>query len=230
MAQLLKRRLALGVALVALLAGGTAVALGATGGGTNRSGSHRTKANREDSLLPAAARYLGMSVVQLRQDLKSGKTLGQIADATGGRSEAGLIAALVAAREARMKKQQAKLPVQVTALVKLPGGRRQHSARRESVHAAVLSYLGLSHEALVAELHRGKSLAEVADATPGKSSAGLTEAILAVGAKRLEAAVAAGRLTKADEATRLTALRAHVVTLLARKHAAKRSHGATASG
>ncbi len=46
--------------------------------------------------LDAAATYLGLSESALRTQLKSGKTLGDIADATSGTSKAGLIAALVA--------------------------------------------------------------------------------------------------------------------------------------
>jgi hypothetical protein len=44
----------------------------------------------------AAATYLGITTAQLQTDLQSGKTLAQVADATAGRSSAGLIAALVA--------------------------------------------------------------------------------------------------------------------------------------
>jgi hypothetical protein len=50
--------------------------------------------------LLTAASYLGIDEQQLRTDERSGKTLGQIADATGGRSATGLIAALVATRRA----------------------------------------------------------------------------------------------------------------------------------
>ena len=43
--------------------------------------------------------YLGITAAQLQTDLKSGKTLAQVADATSGKSSAGLIAALVAAEK-----------------------------------------------------------------------------------------------------------------------------------
>lgn len=46
--------------------------------------------------LDAAATYLGLSESALRTQLQSGKTLGEIADATSGTSKAGLVAALVA--------------------------------------------------------------------------------------------------------------------------------------
>jgi hypothetical protein len=46
--------------------------------------------------LDAAATYLGLSESDLRAELQSGKTLGEIADATSGKSKDGLVAALVA--------------------------------------------------------------------------------------------------------------------------------------
>ena len=46
--------------------------------------------------LDAAATYLGATVDALRTQLQSGKTLAQIANATSGKSAAGLIDALVA--------------------------------------------------------------------------------------------------------------------------------------
>jgi hypothetical protein len=49
------------------------------------------------------AHYLGISPAQLRSELQSGKSLAQIADATGGKSAAGLIETIVAARRARLK-------------------------------------------------------------------------------------------------------------------------------
>jgi hypothetical protein len=47
--------------------------------------------------LSAAATYLGIGNVQLRTDLRSGKTLAQITAATAGKTQAGLVEALVAA-------------------------------------------------------------------------------------------------------------------------------------
>ncbi len=52
--------------------------------------------------LSAAASYLGLSQSQLFADLQSGKTLGQVADATSGKSASGLIAAMVAAEQTEL--------------------------------------------------------------------------------------------------------------------------------
>jgi hypothetical protein len=47
----------------------------------------------------AAAGYLGMSAAQLQSELESGRTLAAIASATSGKSESGLIDAIVAAKQ-----------------------------------------------------------------------------------------------------------------------------------
>ena len=51
------------------------------------------------SLRITAATYLGLSVTALRDATRAGKSLGQVAQETGGKSEAGLIEALVAVRK-----------------------------------------------------------------------------------------------------------------------------------
>jgi hypothetical protein len=50
----------------------------------------------------AAASYLGISETQLFTDVRSGKTLAQIASSTSGKSTAGLIAAMVAAQKSQL--------------------------------------------------------------------------------------------------------------------------------
>lgn len=52
--------------------------------------------------LEAAASYLGLSTSELFQDLRSGKTLAQLANATDGKSATGLIAAMVAAEQKQL--------------------------------------------------------------------------------------------------------------------------------
>lgn len=73
--------------------------------------------------------------------------------------------------------------------------RAAHRARaraRDLVTAA--SYLGLSTAALSSELQSGKTLAQIANASSGKSASGLIEALEA--AKRAKLAKAAARLPK----------------------------------
>lgn len=225
MTRLPKRRIAVLVALVAVLAGGTAVALGATGGSSSRPHHGRHGARRHAPLLGAAASYLGVSAVQLRADLRSGETLAQVAASTPGHTEAGLIAALVAARSHALT---AGLSERIATLVKTPGGR--HSGTRSPrgpLREAALQYLGLTPAQVAQQLRSGKSLAEIADATPGKSADGLIEAVVSAARARLEAVASAGHLTPAREAARLAALRERVTRLVNRTRpvAAARTSG-----
>lgn len=90
-------------AAVMLVGGGTAVA--ATRGGHGPGGP-----GGPGDPLAAAASYLGISESTLQSDLKSGKTLAEVANATSGKSASGLIAALVA-------KEESDIESRVTALV-----------------------------------------------------------------------------------------------------------------
>jgi hypothetical protein len=113
------RKIKLGVLaalLVALAAGGGAYAAARHGGSTKAAASGSlsigsfvsTKAGGSACSghgpgrgpgggddVAAAAAYLGLTQATLQVDLASGKTLGQVADATTGKSKDGLIAALV---------------------------------------------------------------------------------------------------------------------------------------
>lgn len=62
------------------------------------------------------------------------------------------------------------------------------------------AYLGLSTDTIVADLKAGQSLGQIADATAGHSSAGLVAAYVSALQTKLDAVVAAGKLTTAQEA------------------------------
>jgi len=79
---------------------------------------------------------------------------------------------------------------------------------------AAVSYLGLSPDQVKAQLASGKSLAQIADATPGKSAAGLTDALVAAVKTKLDAKVAAKELSAADEAAFLAKIRPKIVMLV----------------
>jgi hypothetical protein len=83
------RKLMICIAVVALLAGAAAAVVTAAAPATH---------HRRGTLATAAA-YLGLNRTRLRSELHAGKTLAQIADASSGKSEAGLIEALVAAKK-----------------------------------------------------------------------------------------------------------------------------------
>src|SRR6478609_1220216 len=76
--------------------------------------------------------------------------------------------------------------------------------------ANAASYLGITQAALETALQSGKTLAQVADVTSGKSAAGLIDALVAAEKTELAAAVTAGRLTQAQADQIATGLTAHV--------------------
>src|SRR2546422_636538 len=85
------------VCAVALLLGGAAVAA-VTATGQSSHSHHQPRRHLVVGArdLAAAASYLGVSTATLAAELRSGRTLVQIANATSAHSSAGLIAALEA--------------------------------------------------------------------------------------------------------------------------------------
>jgi hypothetical protein len=161
-----------------------------------------------------------MPASQLRSQLAAGKTLGQLAAATPGKSEAGLVTALVAAAKLRLQSDSAKLPARMQALVRgRPAPNATAHRTRVALRASALSYLGVASATLLAKLHSGMTLAQIADATPGKSAAGLKAALLAALKQRLDAKVAAQALSPTAEQRRLAHLESRLGALLQRSHA-----------
>ena len=85
------------------------------------------------------------------------------------------------------------------------GGPHEHFGELD----AAASYLGLTEAELETQLESGKSLAQVAK-DRGKSVDGLIQALVDQATKRLDAAVAAGRLTKAQEQQILSGLKQRI--------------------
>jgi len=162
--------------------------------------------------LAAAATYLGLSQSELQTAIQSGKTLAQIADATSGKSAAGLINALVVAEQTELaaavtagKLTQAQadqvtstLKERFTNFVNGTGPLHHGHGGGGDDFAAAATYLGLSQSQLQTALQSGKTLAQIADATTGKSAAGLINALVAHEQTELAAAVTAGKLTQAQ--------------------------------
>lgn len=213
-----------------MIAGGAFAAVSATGEGSgSRRADHRhamKRLHRHDLL--AAAGYLGVSSDQLERELGSSESLAQIAQAHAGKSAQGLIDAIVAARRARLAKVAARLPSRVGAEVNAPArllrsgagghagalGASRVATRLRSVAAG---YLGLSAGQLQRELQSGKTLAQIADATPGKSSAGLVDALVAARKQQLARALAAGNVTQARAARRQSRLDRRMSAIVRRK-------------
>jgi len=82
------------------------------------------------------------------------------------------------------------------------------------IGSAVTSYLGLQRAQIRADLAAGQTLAQIANATPGKSSAGLVSAIMAPIKTKLDAAVTAQKLSATTESTILSHLNAKVTAVV----------------
>jgi hypothetical protein len=196
-------------AVAVLAAGGALAAVSATGQGNDakRGARHGNAARARSRDLATAATYLGLSTAELSGQLRGGKTLAQIAaNSGGGRSAQGLIDALEAAKRGKLAKLVANIPKRVSAEVQRPGGpggprSGPHLSARARLHAlftrrrrlgdAVAAYLSSTPAQLERQLASGKTLAQLAAATPGKSEAGLVTAVVA--ALRRTPAVAAAQ-------------------------------------
>jgi len=92
-----------------------------------------------------------------------------------------------------------------------PGG-FHHYGHIDGLDAAA-TYLGLTAAELRTQLEAGKTLAQVAQ-DKGKSVDGLIQALVDDEQKKLDAAVAAGRLTKDQEQSILSDLKQHITDLV----------------
>ncbi len=174
----------------------------------------------------AIADYLGLTAAELRTQLEAGKTLADIAK-TQGKTVSGLEDAIVADAKAHLDAAVAdgkltaaqasamlvELKAHVDDMVTHVGpGPRGHGGPGHHGPigiAAVTDYLGLTGAQLRTQIESGKSLADVAKAQ-GKTVSGLEDAIVADATKTLDAAVAAGKLTAAQETAMLAELKSHV--------------------
>jgi predicted DNA-binding protein (UPF0251 family) len=173
---------------------------------------HHLEAGLED-----AAAYLGLSEDALMEQLRSGKSLADVAKAQD-KSVDGLVDVLVKEEKARLDQAvkdgrltdaqrdqiAANLEKKVTAIVNAQPpsldfkfGRGSFLPSRGANLDEAATYLGLSEDALEQQLRDGKTLADVAKAQ-GKSVDGLVDALVADEKKELQEAVDDGRLTDAQ--------------------------------
>jgi lambda repressor-like predicted transcriptional regulator len=188
------------------------------------------------------ATYLGLKPADLATQLRSGKSLADIAKAQGKTVE-GLKTAITdaatkqldaAVTAGRLSKDQetkllAGLASHLDDLVNGvhkrirgfrgpggPGGMRHGFGFGTGLVAGaqdVAAYLGLKPADLVTQLRSGKSLADIAKAQ-GKAVEGLKTAITDAARKQLDAAVTAGRLSKDQETKLLADLASHLDDLV----------------
>ena len=178
----------------------------------------------------APPRYIGITPEAVEQGLRSGKSLGQLAT-EAGKTEAGLVQALTSAANAGLEER-------IALAVKQPGGGLRGLQRHgHRLRIAAAGYLGLTPAALAAQLHSGRTLAQIADTTPGHSRAALIDVLVAV---RLAEAPAAhlmkpaakgsakrakrSKTNRRSPAGRTARIRRRVSALVDHGHVSKQSH------
>jgi uncharacterized protein YidB (DUF937 family) len=185
------RRLIVGAAVLAVVTGG-GVAIGATQFG---SPSEESQAVVDD-----AAQQLGVSPSALSNALKQ---------ALIHRVDAAVAAGRLTKEEGDALKDRIR-----SGSVPLFGfgghGEYRHFGEGLAVAA---KYLGITEEQLRAELGSGKTLAQIARAK-GKSVDGLVDTLYDAAKKRLDQAVADGKLTKEREQEILGGLRDHITAMV----------------
>ena len=157
------------------------------------------------SYFTAAATYIGITEAQLRAELGTDKSLADVAIAHG-KTRDGLIAALTAAQQQDIatlvdQKGIGARPKPATGKGPGPGFGRGPGGGNVigDTHAAAATYLGMTEADLQTKLRAGQTLAQIANATAGKSRDGLVSALVADATAKIDAAQTAGKIT-ADQA------------------------------
>jgi hypothetical protein len=189
----MKRKSKVSLAVAAFLA--------AAGGGVAIGASSSSPSEENQAVLDDAAKQLGISSSKLSSAIKT---------ALSDRVDA----AVAAGRLTKAQGDELKERINSDAFPLFGGLHRGfgHFGFFGSVDAAA-TYLGLSEAQLRSELEGGKTLAQVAQAH-GKTVDGLVGALVDATKKRLDEAVAAGRLTQAQETEMLSGLRDRITALV----------------
>jgi hypothetical protein len=95
-------------------------------------------------------------------------------------------------------------------------GRFGPGSHEGALAQTVQSYLGLSATTILKDRRAGKSLAQIANSTPGKSAKGLKEALEKTITARVATAVSQGRISKAQQARLLSNLSRRLDALINR--------------
>jgi hypothetical protein len=159
------------------------------------------------SYFTAAATYIGITDAQLRTELGTDKSLADVAVAHG-KTRDGLIAALTAAQQQNIATLVDQKGIGARPNPANGGGPGFGRGPGEKVtgdpEAAAATYLGTTEADLETKLRAGQTLAQIANATAGKSRDGLVNALVADATAKIDAAQKAGTIT-ADQATQLKA-------------------------
>jgi hypothetical protein len=205
---------------IAVVIVGVVVAI-ANSGGHSHKHSHTARAKQTPvGTIAVAANYLGMSRAEVRKAVAAHHTLAQIADSSEGKSAAGLIDALVAARSARLqvrasshKLSSAEERAEIAALRKQLTAKVNGAPRSAAGAEALLvasHYLGVPTAELLSRRRAGHSLEQIASSTPGRSPAGLIDALVSARKRAIETALRAQRITRTQANLRLAELKARM--------------------
>lgn len=212
-------------AAAAVIVVGVIVALATWHSGHHNNAASARPGHQAVGVITVAAKYLDLSPAQLRRELRSGRSLGEIANAAGDKSSAGLIDALVQSRAGSITAQETGGGVSASkAKARLAALRAAATARVERVPVAILTgrnmiaashYLSLPAANIRARERAGQSLAQIADATSGRSAAGLIAALVHERTIAIDAFVKSGRLSSAQANARIATLPARVASAVA---------------
>ena len=172
------------------LAAGAGAALAVAGGGAAIAATQLSPKAESEAFVNDAAKQLGVTPAKLSDALKQ---------ALANRVDAAVAAGTMT------KEQGDQLKAQIASGdFPLFGGRGPgfghpggHKGGFRAHLSAAATYLGVTEAALRTDLEGGKTLAAIAK-EKGKSASGLVDALVADETKELDAAVTAGKLTKAQ--------------------------------
>ena len=181
-------------------------------------------------VLKAAVQYIDLTRAELAANVKAGQSLAQMAAAKGksveglkqaisnavkAKLDAGVAAGRLSAERAQqmLSRLQSHLDRLVNRAPKL--GRHGKRGPRGGVLKAAVQYIGLTRAELAANVKTGQSLAQMATAK-GKSVEGLKQAISTAVKAKLDAGVAAGRLSAERAQQMLSRLQSHLDRLVNR--------------
>jgi hypothetical protein len=155
------------------------------------------------SYFTAAAAYIGITEAQLRTELGTDKSLADVAVAHG-KTRDGLIAALVTAQQQNISTLVDRKGIGARTNPGPGFGRGPGGKLTGDPEEAAAAYLGTTEADLETKLRAGQTLAQIANATSGKSRDGLLNALVADATAKIDASQKAGTIT-ADQATQLKA-------------------------
>jgi len=156
---------------------------------------------QKGSLFTAAATYIGITEAQLRTELGTDKSLADIAVAHG-KTRDGLIQALTAAQQQSIAALVDRKGLGARPNPGPPFGRGPGGPFASDPLAAASTYLGIPRTDIETKLRADQTLAQIANATSGKSRDGLLNALVGDATAKIDAAQKAGTIT-ADRATQL---------------------------